>query len=156
MIEQNHQCFLCLGAKNIPRQLQTGVLLYLNICVLICGLFGYSTKHFPFSFKVSRDLHNNHQGFPNSVKEWEKWEILLRGNFLLGGENLRRSIFTIPTFSKVSTTFCKYWTSIKIKVSMTYLYKECEVKIMLQEEWLQLKWSFHWVITWKFLFSGGN
>ena len=42
--------------------------------------------------------------------------------------------------SKLKTTFCKYWTSVKIKSSMTCVYKKYEVKIkMVQEQWLQLK-----------------
>ena len=38
------------------------------------------------------------------------------------------------------------------------MYKKYEDKIkMVQEQWLQLKTKFfYWVITWKFLFSGGD
>ena len=57
-------------------------------------------------------------------------------------------------FSKFKT--CKCWTLIKIKISMTCVYKEYEVKIMVQVQWLELKWSFYWVIAWTLLFSGGN
>ena len=32
-------------------------------------------------------------------------------------------------FSEPETAFCKHWTSIKIKISMTCVYKEYEVKI---------------------------
>ena len=32
-------------------------------------------------------------------------------------------------FSKLKTTFCKYWTSIKIKIGMICVYKEYEVII---------------------------
>ena len=36
--------------------------------------------------------------------------------------------------------FCKFWTLIKIKVSMTCVYKGYQVQIkMVQEQWLQLK-----------------
>ena len=59
------------------------------------------------------------QDFPNSVKGWGgeggpplvegEWEILLG----------------------VKTSFCKYWTSIKIKISETCVYKEYEVKIKM-------------------------
>ena len=80
---------------------------------------------------------------------------LPRGIFLLGGENLTRSYFD-PSyyFSKIKTIFCKYWTLTKIKSSMTWVYKEYEGMIkMVQEQWPQLKWSFYWVIVWKFLFS---
>ena len=52
-------------------------------------------------------------------------------------------ILTIRTFSKRKATFCEHWTPIKIKISMTYVYKEYEVKIkMIQEQWLQLKITF--------------
>ena len=47
---------------------------------------------------------------------------------------------------------------ISITISMASVSKECEIKTMVQEQWLQLKmkWCFYWVITWKFLFSGGG
>ena len=42
-------------------------------------------------------------------------------------------------FSKAKATFCKCWISIKIKISMTCLYKEYSVKMkMVSEQWLQL------------------
>ena len=59
----------------------------------------------------------------------------------------------LKPFSKLKTTFCKYWTFIKINISMTCIYEDYEGKIrIVQEQWLQLKWSFYWVITWTFLF----
>ena len=43
----------------------------------------------------------------------------------------------------LKTTFCKYWTSIKIKNTMACMYKEYEGKIkMIQEQELQLKMKF--------------
>ena len=43
-------------------------------------------------------------------------------------------------FSKLKTTFCDYWTLIKIKINMTYVSNEYENKTkMQQEQWLQLK-----------------
>ena len=52
-------------------------------------------------------------------------------------------ILTIQTFSKLKTTCCRYWILIKIKISMTCVYKEHEVKIkMVQEQWLLLKMKF--------------
>ena len=46
-------------------------------------------------------------------------------------------------FSKLEITLCKYWTLFKIKISMTCVYKEYEVKIkVVQEQWLQLKMKF--------------
>ena len=49
----------------------------------------------------------------------------------------------ILTSWMLKTVFCKYWRLIKIKISMTYVYREYEVKIkMVQEHWLQLKMKF--------------
>ena len=46
-------------------------------------------------------------------------------------------------FSKLKKIFCKYWLSVKIKISITCVYKEYEVKIkMVQGQWLQLKMKF--------------
>ena len=40
---------------------------------------------------------------------------------------------------------------------MTCVYKEYEDKIkMVQEQWLQLKIKFYWVVTWKLLFTNGE
>ena len=46
-------------------------------------------------------------------------------------------ILTIWTFSKLKPVFCKYWTSIKIKTSMTVtcIYKEYEVKVKMVSWW---------------------
>ena len=52
-------------------------------------------------------------------------------------------ILTIRTFLKVKTAFCEYWTLIKIKITMIYVYKEYEIKTkMVQEHWLQLRMKF--------------
>ena len=49
----------------------------------------------------------------------------------------------IRTFFKAKTTFCEYWTLIKIKISTTCVSKEYEIKTkMVQEQWLQLKMMF--------------
>ena len=43
-------------------------------------------------------------------------------------------------FSKLKTAFCEDWTSIKIKISMTCVSKEYEIKTkMVQEQWLPLQ-----------------
>ena len=34
----------------------------------------------------------------------------------------------------LETTFCKFWTSIKIKFSMIYVYKEYEFKIKMVQK----------------------
>ena len=49
----------------------------------------------------------------------------------------------LPQGLKLKTKFCKYSTSIKIKISMSCVYKENEVKIkIVQEQWLRLKIKF--------------
>ena len=64
-----------------------------------------------------------------------------RGNFFIGRWEPEEVWFwPFQPFSKLKTTFCKYWISIKIKISLTFVYKEYEVKIkMVQERWLQLR-----------------
>ena len=60
-------------------------------------------------------------------------------DFFIGWwESDKEWFWPIEPFSKLKTIFFKYWTLIKIKVSMTCLYKEDKVKIA-QELWLQLK-----------------
>ena len=82
-------------------------------------------------------------------------EILV-GNFLIGCWEPKEAWFwPFGRFLKLKT-FCKYWTSIEIKISMTCVYKEYEIKIKIIDEWwLQLKMKLHWVIAWRLLFSGG-
>ena len=41
-------------------------------------------------------------------------------------------ILTIWAFHKVKT-FCKQWTSIKVKISKNYLYKEYEIQKMVED-----------------------
>ena len=38
-------------------------------------------------------------------------------------------------------------------MSMTFVYKDYEVKIMGQQQWIQPKIEVFWFITWKLLFS---
>ena len=78
----------------------------------------------------------------------------------------RGVILNIRSFSKLKTAFCKYWTSNKIKISMSMncVNKEYEIKTkMIQQQWLQLKMKFflgynmslleEWAIFW--LVEGG-
>ena len=71
-------------------------------------------------------------------------ENLPRGIFLSSGGNLIRNDFDhLEPFSKLKTTFCKCWTLVEIKISMTCVYKEYEDKMkMVQGQWLQLKMKF--------------
>ena len=79
-----------------------------------------------------------------SVKEWGAERETLLGDFCVGWwEPEEEWFWPIKPFSKLKTTFCKYWTLIKIKISLACVYKEYEVKVkMVQEQWLQLKMKF--------------
>ena len=109
--------------------------------------------------------HFIYQGFPNSANRrggGGRGEVGMpplgrgsiyftrRENFFTGWwENEQEWFWPFEPFSKLKTA------SFKIKISMTCVYKEHEINTkMVQEQWLQLKWGFHWVITWKLLFSG--
>ena len=66
-------------------------------------------------------------------------------------------LWPLKLFLKLKSVFCKQGTSIKIKISMTCVSKEYEIKTnMVHEKRLQLQMLFYWVITWKFLFKGGE
>ena len=63
--------------------------------------------------------------------------------FLWGTGNLKSNFDHLNLFQKLKTTFCEYWTSIKIKISMICVYKEYEAKIkMVLEQWLLLQMKF--------------
>ena len=60
----------------------------------------------------------------------------------------------IWTFFKLKTRFCKYWISIKIKISMTCMYKDYKFEIkMVQEQLLQLKTKSLWRSNMKIVIS---
>ena len=77
-------------------------------------------------------------------REKGRWELFLRrGIFYREVEIWWGVIFTIRAFSKLKTTFCKYWKLIKMKVIVTCVYKEYKVKIKkVQEHWIQLRMKF--------------
>ena len=63
--------------------------------------------------------------------------------FISWYESDQERFWPFEPFPELKATICKYWTSIKIKISMTCVCKEYEVKIkMAQEQWLQLKINF--------------
>ena len=66
------------------------------------------------------------------------------GFFLLGDGKLNRSNLDHSNlFLKLKVALCEYWTLVKIKINMTCVYKEYEIKTeMVQEQWLQLKMKF--------------
>ena len=68
-----------------------------------------------------------------------KSEILLEIFFARWWKPVEEWFWRFESFSKLKTTFCKYLTWIKIKISMNCV-KEYESKTkMVQEQWLQLK-----------------
>ena len=103
-----------------------------------------------------------YQDFPNSIKDWNSPsggnQKFCWGCYFTGWSEAEEEWFWLfEPFSELQRTFCKYWASIKIKISITCVYKEYKVKFkMVQQHWLQLKMKFYWVITWKLLFSGEN
>ena len=69
------------------------------------------------------------------------------GNFLIGRWDSQEWFWSFEHFWKLKTTFCKYWTSIKIKISMACVYKEYRsygtgAMVLVLEQWLQLKMKF--------------
>ena len=49
-------------------------------------------------------------------------------------------LWSFRLFSKLKATICKYWSLIKIKITMTFVFNEYEVKMKIaQEQWLELK-----------------
>ena len=66
------------------------------------------------------------------------------GDFFTGWWDSEEEWFwRFEPFSKLKTAFCKYWTSTEIKISVTFVSKECKTKTkMIQKQWLQLKMTF--------------
>ena len=50
-------------------------------------------------------------------------------------------IWPYEPFSKLETTFCKYWASVKIKMTSVYNKYKGKIKVV-QEQWLQLEMKF--------------
>ena len=79
------------------------------------------------------------------------------GMFSMSGGSLPRSNLNIWTFLKLKTRFFKYWISIKIKISLTCMYKDYKFEIkMVQEQWLQLKMKSFWRSDMKIDISTGD
>ena len=81
------------------------------------------------------------KGFPNNSKEWEGIRNISGGIFLLGGGTLGRVILATKTFFKAKNSIL--WI-LNIKITMNYVSKEDEIKtkMMVNEEWSQLKTKF--------------
>ena len=90
-----------------------------------------------------------------------QWKFCQGNCFIEWWEPEAECFWPFKHFSKLKTTFCKYWTLIKVKISMACVYKEHEVKMKLvQEQWQHLKMKFllvNIVIWWgKLNFGRGN
>ena len=75
----------------------------------------------------------------------EKWGVgsnrkfcLRKFFFIRWWESYEEWFCPFEYYLMLQTTFCKYWTSFKIKISMTCVYIGHEVKKMIQHQWLQL------------------
>ena len=66
------------------------------------------------------------------------------GNFFTGWREPEEDWFwQFKPFSKLKTAFCKYWTLIKIKINMTCVSKEYQIKKKMEQELcVQLKILF--------------
>ena len=77
------------------------------------------------------------------------------GDFFTGWRELEEEWFwQFEPFSKLKTTFCEYWTAIKI--NMTCVSKVYEIEKMEQEQLLQLKMLFLLGYNLKFFLGGGG
>ena len=89
------------------------------------------------------DYLNSCQGFPNSGEGWRVGNFTGGWLFYRMKENWGGVILTIQTFFEAKNSFLWYWTSIKIKINLTCVSKEYEIKTKFeQEQWLQLKLLF--------------
>ena len=74
-----------------------------------------------------------------------------------GGWGLEILMEQLEPFSKLKAAFCEYLTSIKIKINMTKVSKEYEIKTkMEQEQWLLLKKLFLLGYNLKIYVMGGG
>ena len=54
-----------------------------------------------------------------------------QGDSFIGWWDFKEWFWRIKPFSKLKTSLFKYWTSIKTKISMRYIYKEYTIKITM-------------------------
>ena len=119
-----------------------------NYCNKII-LFGYISEFIPircisgvyFAFWECSPYGVGEGGLlPNRMR----WKILLGENFfILWWESDVEWFWQLEPFSSLKRTFCKYWTSIKIKIRIICVYNKYKVKVKtVKEQWLQLKMKF--------------
>ena len=94
------------------------------------------------------------RGYGGESPQWRE------GKFCKGFEGWWESdkkwIWPFKTFSKLKKKISvniEHW--LKSKLEWPMCSNSMKLK-MVQEQQLQLKWIFYWVITWKLLLSGGN
>ena len=106
------------------------------------------------NISIREDNHNQKKNFQISgqkikTKKQTKYLRIIKdghlsdqsGTFFIGWWESREKYFwPFKPFLKLKTTFYKYQTSVKIKIGMTCVYKEYEVKIMIQEHYYSYKW----------------
>ena len=106
--------------------------------VLLNPCFMFS-KNLILSYRKS-----DYQGFPNRGRGGGRNQKFYWGDFFTRWMEPKEEWFwQFEPFSKLKTAFREYWTSVKIKINMTWVSKEYKIKIkMEQEQWLPLKMLF--------------
>ena len=92
------------------------ILFYFNMfskCIIWCITY-YTNIYFQIALRGRGDF-SRRRGMGN---------FGTRNFFMSWRESDEEWFWSSEPFSKLKTTFCKYWTSIKIKISMTYVHKE--------------------------------
>ena len=73
--------------------------------------------------------------FQIAVRDWGKLEMLLGGIFLIGWRKPEEEWFwRLEPLSKLKIAFCEYWASIEMKINMTCVSKEYEIKTKIEQE----------------------
>ena len=80
------------------------------------------------------------------------------GDFFMGWWEPEEEWFSrFKPFSKLKSAFYEYWTSIKIKISMTCMFKEYKIKTkMVKKHWRHLKMMFLLGCNLKIVFKWGE
>ena len=71
------------------------------------------------------------------------WKFYWERFFFHWWRGIEEWFWWFEPFSKLKIALCEYWTSIKIKISMTCVSKEYETQTkMVHEQWIQLNMKF--------------
>ena len=102
--------------------------------VITCYMFSEATTSVLESFTNSTGKHLHWSLFFKKLQacRLRVFQIAVMGrggNFFTGWREPEEDWFwQFKPFSKLKTAFCKYWTLIKIKINMTCVSKECQIK----------------------------